>query len=256
MNIRQVAAQLYTVRDFIRTADEFAASMKKVRAIGYQAVQISGQGPIPEGEIRRICEGEGLTICATHEGPELIVNDPVEVVRRLDAYGCQFTAFPHPGPIPVSTLDEVQALAARLNSAGKILHDAGKTLTYHNHSLEFRRVGGRLILDILYNETDARYLQGEIDTYWVQHGGGDPFAWCARMKDRLPLLHLKDYAVNDQNAPAFAEIGAGNLDWPRILAAAQSSNCQWFIVEQDTCPGDPFDSLKQSFDYIAANLAA
>jgi hypothetical protein len=30
--------------------------------------------------------------------------------------------------------------------------------------------------------------------------------------------------------------------------------CAWFIVEQDTCPGDPFDSLRQSFDYIKANL--
>jgi sugar phosphate isomerase/epimerase len=51
-----------------------------------------------------------------------------------------------------------------------------------------------------------------------------------------------------------AEIGVGNLDWKAIIAAAEKSGCEWFIVEQDYCPGDPFDSLKTSFDYIEANL--
>ena len=42
---------------------------------------------------------------------------------------------------------------------------------------------------------------------------------------------------------------------PRIIAEAEAGGCEWFIVEQDTCPGDPFESLKQSFDYIKAHLA-
>ena len=66
----------------------------------------------------------------------------------------------------------------------------------------------------------------------------------------LPQLHLKDYVINDDNQPTFAEIGNGNLDWPRIIAAADEVGCEWFIVEQDTCAGDPFDSVKASFDYL------
>ena len=50
------------------------------------------------------------------------------------------------------------------------------------------------------------------------------------------------------------EIGSGNLDWPRLIPAAEKSGCQWFIVEQDTCPGDPFDSLKSSFDHLTRHL--
>jgi sugar phosphate isomerase/epimerase len=53
----------------------------------------------------------------------------------------------------------------------------------------------------------------------------------------------------------FCEVGRGNLNWRRILAAAEKSGCQWFIVEQDTCPGDPFDSLKISYDYLRTNFA-
>ena len=51
------------------------------------------------------------------------------------------------------------------------------------------------------------------------------------------------------------EIGNGNLNWPSIIAAAERSGTEWFIVEQDTCTGDPFDSVRQSFEFIKRTLA-
>ncbi len=48
------------------------------------------------------------------------------------------------------------------------------------------------------------------------------------------------------------EIGNGVLDWPAILSAADDAGCEWFIVEQDVCPGDPFDSIAQSYRYLRA----
>jgi len=252
MKTDQIAAQLYTIRDHTKTAKEFAASMKRVSAIGYRAVQVSGVGPIETAEVARILAGEGLVCCATHEGN--ILTEPLKVVERLDGLSCRYTAYPFPGGVKLDTLADVKELATRLNTAGKILHDGGKVLTYHNHNIEFRRLDGRLILDVIYSETDPRFLQAEIDTFWVQYGGGDPVEWCERMKNRLPLLHMKDYATNDKNVHVYAEIGNGNLDWKRIVSAAEHSGCQWFIVEQDTCPGDPFESLRMSFDYIKEHL--
>ena len=110
------------------------------------------------------------------------------------------------------------------------------------------------MLEHLYALTDARYLQGEPDTYWVQYGGGDPVDWCERLQGRLPILHLKDYAIGADARPTFAAVGQGNLDWPRIIDAADAAGCRWYAVEQDTCPGDPFESLRQSFDYIQGQL--
>jgi len=79
------------------------------------------------------------------------------------------------------------------------LMESGKVLTYHNHSIEFERFGKRNGLEIIYSETNPEYLQGEIDTFWVQHSGASPVLWCKMLKNRLPLLHLKEYGiVNDQ----------------------------------------------------------
>lgn len=256
MKIERVAAQLYTVRDFIKTPPEIAASMKRVRKIGYQAVQVSGMGPIAEEELLRILEGKGLVCCATHEPSDKILNEPQRIVDRLRKLKCRHTAYPHPSGINFDTLAAVKEFAAKLNAAGKVLHDAGLVLSYHNHAIEFQRLDGRPILEIIYAETDARYLKGEPDTYWIQYGGGSPLEWCQKLKNRLPLLHMKDYGVTAGRQITFCEIGNGNLNWKKIVPAAEKSGCEWFIVEQDTCPGDPFDSLKISFDYIQRELCS
>jgi sugar phosphate isomerase/epimerase len=256
MKLHQVALQLYTLREFLKTPADIAASLKRVREIGYPAVQLSGLGPIPEADVVKICRDHGLTICATHENSDLILNEPGRVVERLKKFGCRLTAYPYPAGIQFDSLAAVKEFCRRLNAAGQVLHEAGQVLCYHNHHIEFQRVAGRTVLEIIFAETDPRYLQGEPDTYWVQHGGGDPVEWCERLKGRLPILHLKDYTVLPDNKVTFTEIGNGNLNWKKIIAAAEAAGCQWYCVEQDTCPGDPFVSAKQSFDFVRDNLCS
>ncbi|MGB8354117.1 MAG: sugar phosphate isomerase/epimerase [Chthoniobacteraceae bacterium] len=256
MKIEQVAAQLYTLRNFVKTPADIATTLKKVREIGFQAVQASALGPIEESELVKILAGEGLVCCATHESGDTIINDPQAVVEKLQKLGCKYTAYPYPSGIDFSDEAQVHALAKKLNASGAVLRKAGQVLTYHNHAIEFVRYGDKTALDIIYEESSKKNLQGEIDTYWVQYGGADPVEWCKKLKGRLPLLHMKDYAYLTSDKHGMAEIGSGNLNWKKIVAAAEKSGCEWFIVEQDVCPADPFDSLKKSFEYIAANLVS
>lgn len=251
MKTTQLAAQLYTCRDLLQTPADIAATLKRVRAAGYRAVQVSGMGPVAEEELCRILDGEGLVCCATHEPSAMILDEPQRVVDRLRKLGCAYTAYPFPAGIDLGSREAVDLFIAKLDAAGAALAAAGQTLCYHNHHQEFRKLDGRLILDLIYEGTRPGHLQGELDTYWVQFGGGDPVAWCERLAGRLPVIHLKDYMVDAHNNVTMCEIGAGNLDFARIVAAAETSGCQWFIVEQDTCPGDPVDSLAQSYRYLA-----
>jgi len=244
-----LAVQLYTLRDHCKTAADLALSLKQVKAIGYGAVQVSGVGPIPPEEIRHLADAEGIRICATHEDGALICESPEAVVERLGTLGCTDTAYPYPHA-PLATLDDIKRLAESLDRSGDVLRRAGMRLSYHNHAIEFRKIAGKTVLQWLYDLTDAKNLQGEPDTYWVQTGGGDPVEWCQRLHGRLPLLHLKDYKIGDDNKPTMTEIGNGNLNWPAIVRAAEVSGCTWYIVEQDICPADPFDSLAQSWKYL------
>lgn len=254
MKLDQVACQLYTVRDHLKTPRAIAASLEKVKAIGYGAVQLSGLGPVDVKELAKMLKDTGLSCAATHEPGDDILDRPAAVAERLRLLNCRVVAYPWPGGVSFDTVESVRRFAARLDAAGAVLRQAGIALCYHNHHLEFRRIAGGMVLEILFAETDPKHLGAELDTYWVQFGGGDPVDWCRRMKGRLVNLHMKDYAISAKNEVVFAEVGSGNLNWPAIVRAADESGCRWFFVEQDICPGDPFESLKKSYDFVKQYL--
>ncbi len=255
MKLSQVAIQLYTLRDFCKTAADFAATMKKVREIGYTAVQISGVGPIPEAELVAICKAEGLTICATHENGAKILDETDSVIARLQALGTKLTAYPYPAGVDFDNPEHVNTLIKKLDIAGAKFRAAGMKLGYHNHANEFYRPnGGKTFLERVFDETSPENVVAELDVFWVQRGGGDVVEWVKRVKGRTPFIHLKDFKVAANADISFCEVGAGTLDFKRIVAEAEAGGCEWFIVEQDSCPGDPFVSIQQSFDYIKANL--
>ena len=58
MSTSQIAAQLYTVRDFTKTPADIAQTLKKVKQLGYDAVQCSALGTIDSTELNRIVDGE------------------------------------------------------------------------------------------------------------------------------------------------------------------------------------------------------
>ncbi len=252
MKKEQLAAQLFTVRDLLDSPEAIRTTLSRIRDAGYPAVQVSGLSydVMPEAEVKALCDELGLTICATHHPGDRILEQPETVIESLTLLGCRYTAYPFPGGIDFSDESAVHELIQGLEQAGETLSKAGKVLCYHNHHLEFRKLNGRIILERIYEETSPENLQGELDTYWVQFGGGDPERWVRRLAGRTPLIHLKDYRVTEENEITFCEVGQGVLDFPAIIQAADDGGCEWFIVEQDTCPGDPVDSLAASYAYL------
>ncbi len=257
MKISQLAVQLYSVRDHLKTPDEVKATLHRLREIGYEAIEIFGEGLLPPDDLARLLQSEGLRCCSSHEPSEQLLANPQASIEKLKKLGCTQAAYPFPRGVTLDTMDQVRAFAERLNTTGRALSEAGIRFSYHNHNIEFRRVGGRTILDTILAETEPRYVAAELDTYWIQVGGGDPVAWCRAMRGRLPLLHLKDVGVSEDRQSVFREIGQGNLNWTEIIKTAERSGCRWFIVEHDGgwIDGDPFKSLKMSFDYLKAHIA-
>ncbi len=261
-----LAAQLYTVRDFTKTADDLAETLRKVRDIGYTAVQVSAIGPIPHQVVKTMVDDLGLTICNTHIGYDQLWNDIDAVIEQHKHWECRHVAIGSmPAPYREGGEDAYKRFAAEASQVGEKLAAADLTFSYHNHSFEFVRFphptkenpnGSRTGLEIIYDESDPTYLQGEIDTYWVQHGGGDSVAWIKRLANRMPVVHLKDMVVDHPpherlGIQWMAEVGEGNMNWDGILAACKESNVEWYAIEQDICQRDPFESLAISYRNLA-----
>ena len=248
-----IAAQMYTVRDATKTPTDIAETLKKVKTMGYDAMQVSAFGPVDPKELKTMADGEGLEICATHTGFDRMRDDTQAVIDEHLLWGCKYPAI---GSLPASYREAGEAgfvqFAKDASEVGRKLADAGLTFGYHNHNFEFQKFGSRTALEIILEESDSQTVQLEIDVYWVQAGGADPAAWIRRAKGRIDLVHVKDMAIVGREQ-RFAEVGEGNLNWPAIFEAGRESGTRWYIVEQDRCyDRDPFDSLEISLKNLKA----
>lgn len=250
-----IALQLYTLRDFLKTPVDIASTLTRVRKIGYEAVQVSGLGPIDPAELARILQGEGLKCVVTHMGLDRFKNDFDRVVEEHRMWGCSLTAiggFFKDNP----TLADWETFAAEFGPLAEKYAAAGLRLGYHNHSHEWIRPSGssHTAMEILLQRL-PQTAWFEIDTYWVQHAGGDPAAWIDAVAGRIPVVHLKDMAVRRREGktePFMAEVGEGNLNWQRIFESCLRAGVQWYAVEQDVCPRDPFESVTISLRNLRA----
>lgn len=241
-----VGAQLFTLRQHCKTIPDIAETFRKVREIGYTAVQISGFGPVDPKEVAKIVADSGLVVACTHMGWPRFLNELDRVIEEHEMWGCRHPAI---GGLPgeYRGADGVKRFVDELAPIAAALAKHGMDFSYHNHNHEFVRQDGKTWLARLYETASPDILKAELDTYWVQAGGGDPAAWVKQCAGREPLLHLKDMTVTEAREQRFAPVGEGNLNWPAILQAAEEGGVEYMLVEQDNCyGGDPFDCLAVS----------
>jgi sugar phosphate isomerase/epimerase len=247
-----IAAQLYTVRDFWSTPEEAERTLRRVRDIGYRSVELAAITPFTPQQLKAKLDEVGLVACSSHTGFERMQFDLDSVIADHRLWGCEHVGIPSmPARYREGGEQGFRQFAHDASAIGRKLEDAGFNLGYHNHSFEFVRFGKRTGLDIIYDESDAGALKAQIDTYWVQHGGGDVAAWVRRVKGRMPVVHLKDMVIAD-GGQVFAEVGEGNLNWPAIMDACREAGVRWYVVEQDRTRRDPFESLALSYSNLRA----
>ncbi len=246
----QIGAQFYTVREQCQTLEGLSESLKRAADIGYRTVQISGTCAYEPEWLREELQKNGLTCAVTHTAADTLADDTGRVIAGHEIFGCRYIGL---GMMPGALHDPADygAFTRRFRPAMEKIRAAGKLFLYHNHQFEFMRSpGGKIYLERMMEEFPAGLLGFTFDTYWAQYGGADPAQWLERLSGRVPCIHVKDMACVDA-APSMAPVGEGNLNWSRILAAAEQAGTQYVLVEQDDCHGeDPFDCLRRSYAYL------
>ena len=221
-------------------------TFKKVKAIGYDHVELGELGPIDPKELKKLVDAEELSICASHVELSRLQNELNVVIEEHHIWECKNVVI---SALPKEDQNEdgYKRFAVEGSEIGRRLKEQGISLSYHNHWWELEKFDSRTGLEILFEESDPDAFFFEIDTCWLQHGGGDPSAWIRRMKGRQRLVHFKDMILPSIDTSATLEVGEGNLDFPSIIQTCKDAGVQWYIVEQDYCPGDPFESIEISY---------
>jgi sugar phosphate isomerase/epimerase len=261
---KYIGLQLYTVRDAM--AKDPAATLAKVAKVGYNSVEgATYTGTelfygMDANSFKKVLTDNGLVIPSCHyrlgeDGADMkgtILNDWSKAVDDAAVLGLKYMVCAWLSPAERGTLDHYKKIGEDLNKAGEACKKAGIQLCYHNHDFEFIQEDGKYPYETLLSTTDKDLVKMEIDLYWLTKAKQDPIALINAHPGRFPLWHLKD--MDNTPAQKFTEVGSGIVDFKNILKHANKAGLKYFFVEEDICPGDPFDSITKSYNYIKTNL--
>lgn len=240
------AAQLYTLRDELKK--DFYETLRTLSKMGWKAVQIDGLHGYPAVEIAAVLKETGLSVAGMHVGLDRMTQELDVVLEEARLFGTT-DFFNH------YLEDELQNEAGYRLAKRQLLEISDKVkplgfrVGYHHHEFEFELdVDGKPALDFVLEPEGHRFIYPEIDTYWVSFANRDPLAYMSKFPNKIPILHLKDMSADESRT--FTEIGNGVIDFEPILKWGENHGVEWYCVEQDYCPGSPFDSLETSFNYL------
>lgn len=251
---KRIGAQLYTLRDYCKNADQLKDTLEKVHQIGYKTIQISGvDSSITAKEIREAADCFGLQIICTHSDVSDVYNNLPKIIEDHKVLGCNIVGI---GNMPREYSADKNLLFDFIKKTSAVAEELKKNdmvFSYHNHAYEFTKMDGKYVFDIIMESTPADCYKFLLDVYWVAIGGIDPADWLIHCKDRLSSVHFKDLRIPaGENSPQYAEILEGNLNWDKIFDACEKANAPYAFVEQDNCYGrDPFACMEISYKNLS-----
>ena len=277
-----IGVQMSTIAPAKMPSFEPFEVMGKLVDIGYHCAEIS-QVPMTKENVagfRRANEELGFNISSVSASVAPLypgmageyLSNPDDFKKMVDdakALDCDMMRI---GMMPMNAIGDVNKCLDFAKQAEEYclkLKEEGIDLYYHNHHMEFIKVNGKYLLDLL--RENAPHMGFELDTHWIHRGGENPVEFIKKYAGSVRLLHLKDYRIGNVNMPdmtapdammkfmnaffnepvQFAELGQGTLPLKACIEAGLAGGAEYFLVEQDATYGrDPFESLKISHDHL------
>jgi sugar phosphate isomerase/epimerase len=237
-----IGLMLYSVRD--ECARDFEATLRRVAEIGYAGVEIFDLHGHEPTEVRGWLDELGLVAVSRHAGLDVLEARLPDLAEEARALGWRRVALSWLDPATLET----PGLPEHIGELAKAARDHGLELGFHNHDAELRPLSsGRTFFDELPSE-----LFIELDLGWAWYAGVDVLTLLGRVRDRCPLVHVKDIASRDGRE--FRPVGDGAVGYGRLAPAAVAAGVEWLLVEQDEAEGSTLDAAARSFDALTGML--
>ena len=230
----RTAIQLYTLRDLEHSLPDL---LELVADTDFDGVEFAGLGGTDPEQVAATLSKTGLDVAGAHVPIEELSENFEETVETYRAIGCETLVVPLLEAKQFQSVEAVTETAQQLDDLAHRLLGMDMRLCYHNHDFEFVSIDDGDAFDRLVAKTgDVGF---ELDVGWAKAAGRDPVALLEHLSGRVPLVHLKDVAV-ESNDPT--ELGNGDLESAACVHAARRAGTEWLIYENDD-PEDPETSL-------------
>lgn len=242
----QRGIQLYTVRE---VEQSLPALLERVADAGLDGVEFAYRiTDVDDPDaVAETLDRTGLAAAAAHVSIDDLEDDPAETVAFYEQFGCDRLVVPYLPEEDFADAEAIAATADRLDALAEQVADHGAGLAYHNHTHEFATLDGDREAFVAFLERSD--VDIEFDVGLATHAGADPVAYLDRLEGRVPLVHLTDTVVDDEDR-THADLGSGAVDVEACVDAARGAGTEWLIAEHGLTD-DPLAYL----DYFAEHTA-
>ncbi|MDB5242545.1 MAG: sugar phosphate isomerase [Spirosoma sp.] len=235
-----VGLELYSFRD--QFAKDVPGTMAKVKQMGFREVEVAGTYGMSTGDFRKLLDQHGLKAIGVGASFDDLEGNVPKVLTEAKALGAKYVVcfwIPHAGD--AFTVRDADKAIDVFNTAGSLLAQNGISLCYHTHGYEFQTYNDGTFFDYLAENFDPKFVNFEMDVFWVKSPGYDPVALLQKYPKRFPLMHLKDRkpgTPDSSNGKADVEsnvtLGQGDIGIAGIMKQAKKSGVKHYFIEDES----------------------
>ena len=245
-SVKDAGLQLYTVRN--EMLKDNTGTLKKIASLGYKEIESAGSEKgsyygFKPAEMKKICTDLGMTLRSGHVHYDDKWQQTIDDAAESGQEYLIVSVMPEKG----QTVDNYKHTAEVFNKAGEAAKKSNIAFGYHNHDSEFEKDNGKVLYDVLLENTNPEFVKMEMDLGWVIVTGNDPLAYFEKYPGRFPLWHLKDMDLKEKHS---VEFGKGSLDVKKMLQNSKKAGMKYFFVEQEEYSGTAFDCLEYNINYL------
>jgi sugar phosphate isomerase/epimerase len=250
--VKNPGIQLYTFRKELLA--DVTGTLKQIAGLGFKQIESAGSekgsfyGLKPK-EMKQACSDLGMTLRSGH----VHVDDKwKQTIDNAVESGQEYmicSSMPEKG----QTVDNYKKAAESFNKCGEDCKKVNIRFGYHNHDAEFEQStgpggeNGKVLYDVLLENTDPSLVHMEMDLGWAVFAGKDPIAYFDKYPGRFPLWHLKDMDMVKRHS---TEFGKGILDIKKMLDNEKKAGMKYIFVEQEEFTNNAYESMKEDMAYL------
>jgi sugar phosphate isomerase/epimerase len=254
INPKSIGLQLYSLR--VQLATNVPGTLAEVKSWGVKNVELAGTYNLTPEQFKTQLDAQGLNAFSGHFSYDRLRDDVEGVARDAKILGLKYVGcawIPHDGDFNEKTCREAIAV---FNQAGEALAKHGLKFFYHVHGYEFQPYQNGTLLDLLVNGTNPKFVNFQMDVFWIVHPGQDPVKLLEKYGHRWQLMHLK--GMRDSTPTGLltghtdvtndVAVGTGKIDYAPILREAKKLGIKWYIIEDESPSSE--QQIPQSLHYL------
>jgi sugar phosphate isomerase/epimerase len=241
---QEVGIIMGSARDYMAAGD-VETGLIRLKNMGIKYLEGAGARNMPAKDYKALLDKHGFqVICSGTNFDQLQKKEEVaKYIENLKLFGAKYAVcywIPHKGDD--FTFEDMKKGIEVFNAAGKQFAEAGISFLYHAHGYEFRKYDGPgTMFDYMMEKLDPRYVNLQMDVFWMRNPGQNPAELLRKYAGRVPLTHLKDRqhgSVDNQNGRQDKQrnvvLGHGDVNMAEVMKAARETGVKYHFIEDES----------------------